>query len=231
MREKRKLFFTILIFVVISVILFNWLPSAGTIVTTSPSTPMDMQEFSGDKLDVSGDRYETAEITKEALEAMFKSFEKPTNLSMALTFTLSPSSDNISTTYITYDKNNSRETVKYYSAGNKLLKTYTITPRGVSVSDNSTGESYALPAGSIFSADRLLSLPDTEWFYSAAATNVSEMRFDTLGTTRVIYLEYRYPRLSQTEKYWISTENGIVLRSETALNGKTYMTVNVTDIK
>lgn len=231
MREKRKLFFTILIFLIISVVLFKWLPMAGTIVTTAPSTPMDMEEFSGDRLDVSEDTYETTEITKKSLEAMLKSYEKPSKLSMDITFTLSPSSDNVSTTYITYNKNSSRETIKYYSAGNKLLKTYTITQMGVSVNDNTSDESYTLPANSIFSSDRLLGLPDLEWFYSASSGNVSEMRFDTLGTTRVIYLEYRYPRLSQTEKYWISTENGIVLRSETQQNGKTYMTVNVTDIK
>ena len=231
MKEKGKLFFTILIFAVISVLLFMWLPSAGTIVTTSPSTPMDSAEFSGDKLEVDEDSYETLEIDKESLEAMLKSYEEPSNLSMDITFTLSPSSEDTSTTYIKYRKNGSRETVRYYGAGQKLLTTYTITSRGVSVSDNQTGESYTLPSNSIFTSDRLLGLPDLEWFYGAAESNVSQMRFDTLGNTRVIYLEYRYPRLSQTEKYWISTENGVILRSETLMNGRTYMTVNVTDIE
>ncbi len=230
MKEKIKLFFTILIFAVISVLLFMWLPSAGTIVTTSPSTPMDSEEFSGDALELQEDDYETLEIDKESLDAMLQSYEKPSKLSMDITFTLSPSSGNSSTTYITYDKSGSKETIRYYSAGNKLLTAYTITSNGVSVSDNSTGESYTLPANSIFTSDRLLGLPDLEWFYNASNSNVSEMRFDTLGDTRVIYVEYRYPRLSQTEKYWISTENGIVLRAETVMNGRTYMTVSVTDI-
>ncbi len=231
MKEKSRLFLTFLIFAVISVLLFMWLPSAGTIVTTSPSTPMDSAEFSGDELDISEGGYETLKIDKKALEAMLQSYTEPSKLSMDITYTLSPSSADSLTTYIKYRKNGSRETVRYYSSDEKLLTTYTITANGVNVNDNSAGESYTLPANSIFTSDRLLGLPDLEWFYGASNSNVSEMRFDTLGDTRVIYIEYRYPRLSQTEKYWISTENGIVLRAETLMNGRTYMTVNVTDIK
>lgn len=230
MREKGRLIFSILIFAGILALLIRWMPSIGAIVTTSPSAPMDADEFVGDNVISSDGDFESVTISKETVTALLSSYRTPTNLDMDLTYTLSAADGSSLTQRINYTKRSARETVRCYSDSQRLQTTYTISSSGISVSDSISGENYTLPSDGVFSARSLMHMPELDWFYSSSSGNVRDLHFTTIDDRDAIYIEYFYPRLSQVEKYWVSTDYGVILRSETSQNGRTYITVNVTDI-
>lgn len=101
----------------------------------------------------------------------------------------------------------------------KVLKTVLCVDGVVTVTDGGTGESYESVWSEQFSPAALTQTADLSFFLETSLRNIDKAEVVTYENQQVLYVEYYFPELWQTERHYLSIDYGIPLYSETVYNG------------
>jgi len=163
----------------------------------------------------------TPVIDKSNIKEYLKTYKSPENIRWQVETKMTGTSG-VSRQTINYYKKGSREFIEVIESG-KTIYTYSYSGGSVKVNNKITGESITVSSGEQYSKAAVMRMPEIEFFLEASTKQITDARFDLLDNRQVIFIEYTFPELNQTERYWISLEYGVVLKSESLASGNVVM--------
>ncbi|MDP4151933.1 MAG: hypothetical protein Q8865_00630 [Bacillota bacterium] len=171
----------------------------------------------------------TPEISKENIKAYLKTYKTPNTLYWNIKTTIYNGAASI-TNNARYYKKDGSELIEIYTANGGLQYSYSISGGNVKISNYLNGESFSTAASEQYSRSSLMRMPELSYFLNAPVKDITAARFELMDNRQILYVEYTSPSFSQTEKYWISLEYGVVLKSECYTAGHLTMAIQTSEI-
>lgn len=229
--KKMNIFLIAAALLIVAAVVYWWLRTAETPKEQEQLAPMPETEFAQNPalgtLPGEGEP-SVMNLNADTLRNFLDQLAQPKNLYWHTKYEIH-SGDTIQYSYASYTRVGTRQKVEQRSVSGKLEMTYTLTPSKVTIADARTGDKSTL-ALSHYSYVTLLHMPELSYFYGTADENISAVRLEKINGLTALYVEFYFPEIKQTEKYWLSSEYGVPLLAESYLDGKLTLRTSTLDI-
>lgn len=220
MKLKKMIGPAVMTLMVLAVVLYILM--AGILPATNPAVSAP-PPISGDDpvLQSTAPGYESLkpEVTTENVRQVLSDIPRPEHLQWEMTTTLVSGENTLIRKGICRYREDLFRVELYDESGGALLLCAG-GPDGVTLRDERYSGFTQLAYADQTSPEALLGMAPLSFLTTADAGTVSDAKLVEYGDGWAVYAEFTFEELSQTERYWVSLEYGVVLKAETLHGGE-----------
>ena len=162
--------------------------------------------------------FKTTDINVTEIKNILSNVKKPQNMSMTVSIRLKYGGryGDLQRT-ASYTKQGATERVSVTDSGGNVLVRAVITAGQLTYTQGSA--TLTLAKDVTHTPESIMGIADVKYFIAQPSANIIDAKLMDYEGEKIIYIEYRVPELSQTEKYYISIFHGIPIRVQTFHQG------------